>query len=89
MGRLPIMPDICQHTDALDELTVREQRDEGKVLRALHRAGRFSVFEATANQGIADVMTYLHKHGLIEVTPRDYPWSDVKLTERGLRRAGL
>lgn len=80
---------ICCHTAGLDELTRREQKDEEKVLQALHKAGRFSVFEATDNPVIANMMEWLLKSGLIEVTPKGFPWSDVKLTERGLERAGL
>lgn len=80
---------ISRHTAGLDDLTRREQKDEEKVLRRLHEIKQFSVFEATDNPVIAGMMDWLLKAGHIEITPKGFPWSDVKLTESGLKRAGL
>lgn len=81
---------ICSFSVGLDEMTRKDQRQPAKVLRVLHQAGRFSVFEATANQTIANTMTYLNKHGYIEIdNSPGYPWSKVKLTAAGFALAGL
>jgi hypothetical protein len=80
---------FCSFSSGLDDLPRRKQKDFAEVLRVLHRTGRFSLFEATADQAIARTMTDLEQLKLIETTPKGYPWSDVKLTKAGIERAGL
>lgn len=70
---------VCELTSGLDNLSRREQRDAGIVLNVLEARGRFSVFEATANQVIARTITELQEAGLIRVTPEGFPWSRVEL----------
>lgn len=91
---------ICSFSAGLDDLKTHERTDPVAVLRVLHLAGRFSVFEATANDAIARTMTRLcHKgcsivrdgvrtdYGRLIETDNScgYPWTKVKLTEAGLR----
>ena len=74
---------VCVLSVGLDELTHRQARDRVTVLRVLQRHGRFSAFEASANQSIAKTMDALVASRLIEVEPLGYPWSRVALTEVG------
>lgn len=75
---------ICDFSTGIDELPRKDQRDIAKVLRILDKCGRFSVFEATANQTIARTMTTLCNGPLIETDNScGYPWTMVKLTEAG------
>lgn len=91
---------ICSFSGGLDSLPRKSQRDIVAVLRVLQRAGRFSVFEATANDTLATMMTRLCNQGystvrngvrtdygrLIETDNTcGYPWTKVTLTEAGLR----
>lgn len=91
---------ICSFSSGLDELTRKQQKDPVAVLRVLNACGRFSVFEATANQTIATMMSRLCHQGfsivrngvrtdygrLIETdNTTPYPWTKVKLTEGGER----
>lgn len=91
---------ICSFSSGLDELTRKEQKDPVAVLRVLKAGGRFSAFEATANQTIASMMDRLCNKGfsvvrsgvrtdygrLIEADSTTlYPWTNVKLTEGGER----
>lgn len=90
---------LCSFTSGLDDLTRKQQRDPVSVLRVLKDTGRFSVFEATANQTIAVMMDRLMHKGcsvvrngvrtdygrLIEKTDGDFPWTNVKLTAGGIR----
>lgn len=90
---------LCRFSAGLDDLTLKQQRDTVAVLRVLHERGRYSVFEATANDVIARMMTRLHHKGysvvrdgvrtdygrLIETVGGEYPWKYVRLTEGGLR----
>ena len=81
---------ICMLTAGLDAMKKGDQRFAPKVLRVLHECGRFSVFEATANQTIAKMMDYLDKEGFIEIDiSPGYPWSNVKLTAKGKQLAGV
>jgi hypothetical protein len=80
----------CRFSAGLDDLTRKQQADPAAVLRVLHRTGRFSVFEATANITIARTMTALDAQGLITVdTSPGYPWSNVTLSPLGLARIGV
>lgn len=77
---------ICYTTSGLDELTRRKQRDSLAVAQMLVQTGRFSVFEATANEDIARTVTRLErKLGWFEYEPQTFPWTAVKLTEKGKR----
>lgn len=92
---------ICSFSSGLDDLPRKQQGDVVAVLRALKASGRFSVFEATANQTIARMMTRLTHKGCTLVDPdgtrREYgklietdntcgfPWTKVKLTAAGER----
>jgi hypothetical protein len=89
---------ICSFSTGLDDLTRKQQADHITVLRVLKQAGRFSAFEASANDTIARTITRLiHKglttvkdgvrtnHGKLIETDHScgYPWTMVKLTPAG------
>lgn len=77
---------LCSFASGLDDLSLKEQGDPAEVLRVLHKTGRFSCFEASANQIIAGTITALfhgvHKH-LIRKIGGEYPWWRVELTGAG------
>ncbi len=74
----------------LDSLTRKEQGDIVSVLRVLHRVGRFSVFDATENQTIANTMTRICQGGYIEKDDvTGYPWTKAVLTQKGRDAAGI
>lgn len=88
----------CSFSVGLDDLTRKQQADHIAVLRVLKSAGRFSAFEASANDVIARTITRLiHKglttvedgvrvnHGKLIETDHScgYPWTMVKLTPAG------
>lgn len=68
----------------LDELTRKQQRSTKDVLRVLHQAGRFSQFEASDNDVIARTMTTIMAGDLVEKLGGAYPWTEVRLTDKGL-----
>ena len=74
---------ICSFTSGLDDLPRKQQAQFEPVLRVLEATGRFSVFEATANQTIAKTMTRLMRSGYVESMGGAYPWTKVRLTEAG------
>jgi hypothetical protein len=75
---------VCSTSSGLDELTRRQQANARIVLAHLEKAGRFSVFEVTANQVIAKMMDRLGDDNLIEVdNSPGFPWSSVELTDAG------
>ena len=88
---------ICSFSAGLDEMKRKDQADPVKVLRVLAKCGRYSVFEATDNQTIAEMMTRLlgkkmivvkdgtrHEYGvLLEATGGQYPWTEIELTQGG------
>lgn len=80
---------------SLDHLSKKAQADDREVLRVLHDAGRFSVWDASENPVIARTVTRLFRLKMIEDVLDDkgqkspYPWHVVRLTEAGLRAAGL
>lgn len=91
---------LCSFSSGLDDLPRKDHADVVKVLRVLKACGRYSAFEASANDIIARMMTRLHHKGctivrdgvrreyglLIErVEPSEYPWVRVRLTEGGER----
>lgn len=76
---------IDRFSEGLDDLTQKQQRCMTTVLKQLSEMKRFSVFEATANDHIARMMDKLVKEKYIEVdNSMGYPWSGVKLTQKGL-----
>jgi len=79
----------CDFSTGLADMPRRKQRYAEEVLRVLHRHGRFSVFEATANDVIARTMDDVIRRKLVEVdNSPGYPWSNVKLTDAGLALIG-
>lgn len=91
---------VCSFSSGLHELTRHQQGDVVAVLKTLKARGRFSSFEATANEKIATLMTRLcHKgfsvvrngartdYGRLIETDNScgYPWTKVNLTEGGER----
>ena len=87
---------VCSFSVGLDDLTRKQQADHITVLRVLKRTGRFSAFEASANETIARTMTRLCNKSLTTIEPdgtkrkrglmlecdmtTPYPWTKVKLT---------
>lgn len=69
----------------LDDLTRKQQKDEVSVMVALSKMTRFSIFEVTANQTIANMMDDIARRKLIETTGGQYPWTTFKITEAGQR----
>ena len=90
---------ICSFLSGIDDMPRKHQADAVAVLRVLQACGRYSVFEAMANNTIARTMSRLHHKGfsvvrdgkrtdygkLIEKTGGEYPWTNVRLTEGGER----
>lgn len=89
---------VCSFSGGLEDMKRKDQGDVAKVLRVLKASGRFSVFEATANETIARMMTRLSHKGcsivrdgvrtdygkLIETdNTMGFPWAGVKLTPAG------
>ena len=74
MGR-PIH--ICSFSAGIDDLTRKEQRNNEAVVAVLREAGRFSVFEASANEDIARTMTRLCARRLTTDNSCGYPWTTV------------
>lgn len=70
----------------LDDLKGRDRSSMRKVLRALRKRSRFTVFEATAEQKLALTLDRIGRRGFVRYThgPRDFPWCKVELTEAGL-----
>ena len=69
----------------LDDLTRKQQRDDLTVARVLAEHGRFSIFEATANQVVARTMTRIQESGwfVFDHESVGYPWTLVTLTDLG------
>lgn len=91
---------VSSFTSGLDDMKRKDQRDVVKVLRILAECGRYSVFEATANQTIAAMMdricnkacTMVGPDGkkcaygrLINLVGGNYPWMHIELTDGGKR----
>ncbi len=74
---------ICSFTEGLDELPRKKQASMLEVARHLAKVGRFSVFEATANQTIARTMDRIMQSGWFDRGDDPYPWTSVKLTPVG------
>lgn len=77
---------ICSFSSAIDDMKRADQRDSVKVLRVLDSQPRkrFSVFEVTDNQAIANTMTRLVQQGYITTdNSPGFPWTAYELTEKG------
>lgn len=74
----------------LDEIPHKEVTTD-RILSILHKKGRFSIFEATANQTIARAMTAVVHGHLVEIDTDlcAYPWTYVRLTPAGLSAIGV
>lgn len=68
----------------VDDLPKKKQGSIAEVLRVLQKHGRFSAFEASANDVIAATMTTICQGGYVETKDIGYPWTQIKLTEKGL-----
>lgn len=77
---------IDRFSAGLDDMKKKEQADIGKVLKVLSEIKRFSVFEATENTVIANTMTKIMQDGYAESTGGSFPWTDVKITQKGKDR---
>lgn len=91
---------IDSFSEGLDDLKRKQQADFVFVLKFLAQAKRFSIFEATANMVIARTLTRLLNKSLTQVakdgtktafgvllksTGGAYPWTNVELTEGGVK----
>lgn len=73
----------------LDEINRKSQRNPVRVLRLIYRAGKFSIFEATANEVIANTLGWLQGGGYFELDNScGYPWFKVIETEKGREMIG-
>lgn len=74
---------IDHFSSGLDELPKRRQRSTRDVLAALSGMKRVSIFEVTDNDVIAATVDRIAARGLATITPSNFPWSDVEVTEAG------
>lgn len=77
---------VCSFS-ALDDMKARDRRSTAAVLRALARAKRFSVFEATEHADLARTLDRIVKQKLVTTDPQKhgFPWVAVTLTSAGRR----
>ena len=82
---------VCTFSAGIDDLPRRKQRNPHDVARVLARAGRFSVFEATANDTIAKTMDWLSDSGwfVFDHESQGFPWTKVTLTDMGRKVLSL
>lgn len=73
---------VCSFT-SLDDLKPKDRRDTAAVLRVLGKAGRFSVFEATAHRSLALTLDRVFEEKLVRRTGGEFPWTEVELTDEG------
>lgn len=73
---------VCSFS-ALPDMSRKQQADPVYVLGHVAKAGRFSAFEATANQTIAKTMTLLMQRRWLKDVGGEYPWVIVDLTDEG------
>ena len=75
---------------SLHDLTRKQQKDPITVGRALAKAGRFSIFDATENDGIAYTMGFISRQGWFDFdTSCGYPWTKVSITPAGRAALGI
>ena len=68
---------VCGFTVGTEELRGRKLTYEA-VKKIVLKAGRFSVFEATADQRRARLFTALCADPDLVVTGGDYPWTEIR-----------
>ena len=61
----------------LDEMPRRDQADPEVVLNRLRLSGRFSIWDATSNQTIANTVQRLCDSGRLETENEGFPWTKV------------
>ena len=78
---------VCSFSGAIGDMKRKDQRDRLKVLAVLKESPRFSVWDASDNQGIANTMTDLKTDGLIDYPEPQpgFPWSKARVTEAGMK----
>lgn len=80
---------VCVFTVGLDELPRRAQKDPVLLAREIAKHGRFSAFEATANQTIARTVDKVMAAGWFRQLESEYPWTRVELTKKGRKALGI
>ncbi len=63
-----------------DLRTAKGRRQE--IIQQIKDNGGWSVFWITGNHLRASVATFMNKNKEITVTPKHYPWSDVKINRK-------
>lgn len=81
VSRKPVVY-LDRFTVGLDDLTEEQQGDKAEVLRVIEKAKLFSVFEATENMVIANMLTDLEKTGMITSERIGFPWIKAEITEK-------
>ena len=76
---------ISCHT-SLDDLTTKDKRDTRAVLKALHKAGRFSCFDV--DHALGSTLTRVEGLYAEFDSETTFPWTGVKLTDAGLKLIG-
>lgn len=74
---------VCKFSAGLDEMPKKQQGDIRAVLRRLSGMKRFSVFEASENDKIANTMTDIFALGYAESTGGEFPWTTFNITDSG------
>ncbi len=80
---------VDRFTAGLDDLSIKRQRSHYEVAKVLARTGRFSVFEATANNVIAKTVMALEDNGWFEFEPQGFPWTKATITDAGRLVLGI
>jgi hypothetical protein len=74
---------ICRFTSLDEVLPKSAYGNRVKVLQALARVGRFSVFEVTDSPTLARTMDRLGRDKLYRRTGGVFPWTEIELTATG------
>lgn len=75
MTHKPYAVHICSF-ESVPDVTRKTTYEELRA--AVLKAGRFSVFEATATPRAAALFTRLCRDSTIETTPKQFPWTEVR-----------
>jgi hypothetical protein len=75
---------LCRFS-ALDDLPRTQRSDPLAVLQLLAKTGRFSSFEV--DQRLAASLQHIERHGWARFEPMGFPWTQVNLTEAGVKAA--
>lgn len=84
---------VCSF-ESLADLPEKRHGSERSVLRAIRATAnkngvcRFSVFDATASDAMAETMDSLIQKGRIVECGGSYPWTECKVTKRAKRTKG-